>query len=1247
MNRYVLVAIVIGWPLAAHLAGLSTSTLSWFAGGSSAVGVRPYEEPSLEADARKLVGSDRKRRDAEGGRSGGGFTPHPSHEREMAPSSTPTGSTTAVDDTAAATGPLADGAVAAVGASLSGIGDAGMQEFCASGGAGVGFDAASGRYEATCGNHSWSASHGGTIAAGEAGERVAAWETATTPGGNAYRIDCTGAGVGTTQDGHTVDVRTDLALGGGIVSGGTITSVESAGAGYAPDSLRGYLLVMQSGVAWPAERHIVGNDADTIMIHADSPFVAAPSPGDLYAIYNPFPSNCYDAGEVVILNFMADAMLAQDLTKPGGTIYFPDLSDGKATIYVHTGCGRKGMNLGTTAFVGNNCPVLRGHNDHHYQRHLNMGYANVTWNFGPPDFDLMSELDGRGRSGVYVINDTGGATEATRYCDPADQVLFNTVAGRSITTGSATFTSKGCVPVSTTDPRCNVSSNDPLQSGWQLYHYYRASWSDQANTLVNDTDTTDPQAICVNDSATSMGVCEDDPRVVCTVPGNAARTGLFTGGCQFGAASENDIGPCDSPVDAIAAWNDTRPDRYEQWVTIAQRVAEFPGTTFGTSVDGSFARVWSVPNAACGAGETGATLSVSGSGTGNPDDGQWTLPIHRIAPHAEGQATLGWLDPSWHSPNGGVVGGTFTPNGWWGRDVDADGASDPWDCLSGDTADTHDDEAGCDTASVVSFGVVRAAGWQGSVFALGSHDTETGAGSWFDSTDFQYQNRLHDVVIKRGKRGRIADWTDVDTRNLLVEDNSCFGSVGWNTCLSLGFNSRNEYSDITLRQNSGLNIIGSPTIARQIKLRDIDLIGNSAVNGQIDIGGGGGWTLEDIQCSGGTWPCIMLTNFFAPVTNVSIRGVRVFGQTASANVPFFTGAKSAIDFTRFFDTPIHLLRNVSIEDIRVESGVDDAVLVSFDDDPASETSEINVGRSTVSIRDSSIDCIAGATGCIAIGVGDHAAGGGASFDATDDNGCGGTGCGTGIWSETYVPIWTNLRVDGVAIADNPWPTIAAEDAGDCNALPHGTLVRINDDAAIGACTDTNGILDGGGSAVSTCECDGLGVWKSSSASGVTSTGTSAVGGIPTFTDANANEVVDSGATIVNGVLTLAPSTVRPSEIRYREDADFGSNYVATRAMSAGTNLTGDIELVLTRVSRALAAAYGARGPVVGAVSNGGTFDTPEGLCDLAYYAASGVIQTCVDGTAKQYDPSTAAPTWIGCSEAVDSGTYFEVVCNVE
>ena len=166
-------------------------------------------------------------------------------------------------------------------------------------------------------------------------------------------------------------------------------------------------------------------------------------------------------------------------------------------------------------------------------------------------------------------------------------------------------------------------------------------------------------------------------------------------------------------------------------------------------------------------------------------------------------------------------------------------------------------------------------------------------------------------------------------------------------------------------------------------------------------------------------------------------------------------------------------------------------------------------------------------------------------------------------------------------------------------------------------------------------------------SDLVSAGPSVVGGIPTFSDSSGDRIVDSGTTIVDGVLTLAPTTVRPSQIRYHEDADFGSNYVTTQAVSANTDLTGNVALILTRVSRALAAASGARGPVVGAVSNGGTFDTPEGLCDIAYYAANGVVQTCIPGTAKAFDPATAAPSWIPCSQAVASGTYFEVVCNVE
>ena len=385
------------------------------------------------------------------------------------------------------------------------------------------------------------------------------------------------------------------------------------------------------------------------------------------------------------------------------------------------------------------------------------------------------------------------------------------------------------------------------------------------------------------------------------------------------------------------------------------------------------------------------------------------------------------------------------------------------------------------------------------------------------------------------------------------------------------------------------------------------------------------------------------------MANVSIDGVHAYSQGNYGH--YATYGKSLITLGRLgsinnpYVGPPFLwfpLRNFVFNDIHMETASNDVCLFMFDHATGGDDTTINLNRTQFSITDSSIDALNGATGVKAIcalGIGSTVTGGTDASNASND---------LGISTLQHQPTWHNVRENGVPLPEGP-PMVAAASAGDCNALSHGTLVKIYDDTAVGACTDagTNGILDGGGTTVSTCECNGAGAWKAAGAGDVVSTGASLVGGIPTFSDTSGNAVVDSGTTIVDGILTLAPSTVRPNEIRYHEDADLGSNYVATQAVSNGTNLIGDVRLILTRVARALAAASGSRGPVVGAVSNGGTFATPEGLCDLAYYAANGVIQSCIAGTAKKFDPKTAVPSWIGCQDTVPSGSYFEVVCNVE
>ncbi len=83
-----------------------------------------------------------------------------------------------------------------------------------------------------------------------------------------------------------------------------------------------------------------------------------------------------------------------------------------------------------------------------------------------------------------------------------------------------------------------------------------------------------------------------------------------------------------------------------------------------------------------------------------------------------------------------------------------------------------------------------------------------------------------------------------------------------------------------------------------------------------------------------------------------------------------------------------------------------------------------------------------------------------------------------------MPSWRDIYINSVKIPDNLYASQVASSTDDCQNLPHGTIVRIHDDAtAVGTCADAgaDGILDGGGAFTSLCACDptgdtGDGVW---------------------------------------------------------------------------------------------------------------------------------------------------------------------------
>ena len=199
----------------------------------------------------------------------------------------------------------------------------------------------------------------------------------------------------------------------------------------------------------------------------------------------------------------------------------------------------------------------------------------------------------------------------------------------------------------------------------------------------------------------------------------------------------------------------------------------------------------------------------------------------------------------------------------------------------------------------------------------------------------------------------------------------------------------------------------------------------------------------------------------------------------------------------------------------------------------------------------------------------------------------------------------------------------------------------------GGCTTGDVILAGSSTVDGYLKCGGPPVVSGSG--DVVSAGPSVAGGIPIFTDASGDVIAHSGMTIVNEATTLAPSTNGPNEIRFYEDSDGDetANYITLRAVRTGTTLTGNSGIVsMTHIPRAVTSTF-KRGPVIGAVSDGTTFSTPEELCDLTYFQSSGVTQACVAGTAKSFDPTTAIASWIGCWDEVPTETYFETVCTVD
>ena len=405
-------------------------------------------------------------------------------------------------------------ALDAAGAGLSGADAFGAESFaaCATGTVkGFGFDATTLEYETTCGNYNWSAESGGVDGSG-----VGSYATPTTPGGNSEYLTCLAPGVGQSDAGVVFNTETDLTSV--LVADETSTTLvlEQPSAGWIVNQWRDRLVRVTSGPAANDVRRIASNDADTLILTTDRPFTNAPG-GGTYTIRDDLGSVCWAAGERVKLNFMADAMLAQDHTVPGGKVLFPNFPGYDHGIYVDHGCGRKGA--GSTA-VSNGCPVLAPPNEDHRQRTIE-AYRRIRWAGIGSDPNLFDAVDGR--TGTWFIDDRGSLPDRTNIgYDPNDGTTAIAPHGFKAGVGgyrraSATRPRTGTPPA--TRVRARIRRSATARGAGRSTSRTRRTWQATIRTSASRT------------RCLSSGTCRGDRRIACT---DRERTSSTNGGCDFG-----------------------------------------------------------------------------------------------------------------------------------------------------------------------------------------------------------------------------------------------------------------------------------------------------------------------------------------------------------------------------------------------------------------------------------------------------------------------------------------------------------------------------------------------------------------------------------------------------------------------------------------------------------------------------------------------------------------------------------------
>lgn len=739
---------------------------------------------------------------------------------------------------------------------------------------------------------------------------------------------------------------------------------------------------------------------------------------------------------------MHDITYACDKVKRGGKVYLPD-----DALHPFEGCG----DGDATA-----CPIVNQDNDRpeenaSYDSH----YIEITGQCQLVGEGLDADAERNGRTGSWIIGNAGN--DGTTDVSPTGSGNFDLQT--TVGLGPHSSATRTCAGV-TCDFDANVGVSGSPGGLWGNTITLLADFGEDDGSSLG-------AVMCVETDVANTGVCSLDKRITCTTATEATKCTTPGKGTCLGMGA------------AIA---DELDDGFDVYVEIDYFGQDNVGVSTAQNVQSAVFKVIEHAVTNCSGGNSDQIFvgfrGVDGSESRflgpsafpriDKDDIQnmYVLDHERV-----------FMPPGFTA----ITGVNFMPSSWYGRDDDGDTVSEGVDCLSGGDSDTADDEAACDTNSMIEIRAHRGVVLE----SVGIHRGSVAARSSLDSGG-NSEFTLRDMAVYGHAR---AQWCDCAAQNIsgLVVRDSWFADSSLLSVLRAGVHWRdiecfNSYGNALINGKSQGNALIEDITTHQCSFKRAvvqDSFYNTTFrNWQLF----GGWGRIYLYGGNGDWPPHGLR-----FENIVSDG-GIFGPDDLTGTGWSGRANSAFEFSDAQSGGEISARDIVIQDCRILTQDPNSCFLFLNEDGVNDFVDYGnefqlLNNSIYQQTGDNSECTAADTPwpcCTGVGagdcetwewvcVGDHNTAGGNQAEDTAD-----------VLAEQFIPRMSGNRLYTVDAAGTDleekfsadWPFASIQrDANvvlDAASLTNGYEVAIYDDSSDGACAHTSGTLDGGGTGKSVC-----------------------------------------------------------------------------------------------------------------------------------------------------------------------------------